>query len=508
MCDPASTGDVGIPDTQAAPPLALPNHFLGSRRRRLWELPGQALCPVIGACLPLAVLRKRIGKALGGEAMVLDYELHCGAIQECRQRGRIAELLHRELDLRYALSIRHAARLKTTVQLRDWWKQQATGAEVAGALWACLTHPRCDGLLQDEVLQDIHMLQHQVGSSHRADLQRIEALAHENGVLAAELGRAQQRSSHLLAERDRRIEELLAQQVRHRAELVLRDSRLAALQSELDTLHATQPALRQALQRERLLQEGRERIQQLEHSLQRLRRELRQALSSGPSLPLSTAGKLPGQDAASAIGSGHLPGHSPAAPLLTAGDLQGTAEGRSAPVPLEDRSVLCVGGRAATVPVYRRLIEARGARFLHHDGGEEHAVTLLDATLAAADLVICQTGCISHDAYWRVKEHCKRHGKRCVFVDQPSRSGLVRALTQLGGPWGASGGDSAASLGASAGTSPPLSPSAPSPSSPPAPRPPSSSSSILSNDMPDGPPFHRTAERDAAARLTSEDTHR
>jgi len=73
-----------------------------------------------------------------------------------------------------------------------------------------------------------------------------------------------------------------------------------------------------------------------------------------------------------------------------------------------------------------------GGRFLHHDGGEEDAVAMLDASLAAADLVICQTGCISHDAYWRVKDHCKRHGKRCVFVDKPSASSLQRALDKLG----------------------------------------------------------------------------
>ncbi len=83
------------------------------------------------------------------------------------------------------------------------------------------------------------------------------------------------------------------------------------------------------------------------------------------------------------------------------------------------------------MPVYRQLIERTGGRFLHHDGGEEDAHARLDANLAAADLVICQTGCISHDAYWRVKEHCKRHGKRCVFVDKPSASSLQRALGQI-----------------------------------------------------------------------------
>ena len=111
------------------------------------------------------------------------------------------------------------------------------------------------------------------------------------------------------------------------------------------------------------------------------------------------------------------------------------ADAPSAPEPtparLDNQSVLCVGGRAASVPVYRKLIERTGGRFLHHDGGDEQGVTQLESTLSAADLVICQTGCVSHDAYWRVKDHCKRTGKRCVFVETPSRAALQRALDGL-----------------------------------------------------------------------------
>ncbi|HEV8688835.1 MAG TPA: DUF2325 domain-containing protein, partial [Ideonella sp.] len=81
--------------------------------------------------------------------------------------------------------------------------------------------------------------------------------------------------------------------------------------------------------------------------------------------------------------------------------------------------------------VYRKLIERVGARFLHHDGGHEDGTSQLDATLDSADLVICQTGCISHNAYWRVKDHCKRTGKRCLFVDNPSSTSLRRALADL-----------------------------------------------------------------------------
>lgn len=49
------------------------------------------------------------------------------------------------------------------------------------------------------------------------------------------------------------------------------------------------------------------------------------------------------------------------------------------------------------------------------DGVDEAA---LEASLAAADMVICQTGCLSHNAYWRVHDHCQRTGKTCVLVAQ------------------------------------------------------------------------------------------
>ncbi|MFZ4624568.1 MAG: DUF2325 domain-containing protein [Rhodoferax sp.] len=97
---------------------------------------------------------------------------------------------------------------------------------------------------------------------------------------------------------------------------------------------------------------------------------------------------------------------------------------------LQQRSVLCVGGRTQGIPVYREVVENRGARFTHHDGGEEEKAGRLERQLQAADLVICQVGCISHAAYWRVKAHCKRTGKPCLFVEMPSRSALERALGQ------------------------------------------------------------------------------
>ncbi|WP_258000824.1 DUF2325 domain-containing protein [Janthinobacterium sp. ROICE36] len=97
-----------------------------------------------------------------------------------------------------------------------------------------------------------------------------------------------------------------------------------------------------------------------------------------------------------------------------------------------EKAVLYVGSyltqAADGALMAQQAIEQAGGRFLHHAGGDAGAddAAALEAGLVAADLVICQTGCVSHDAYWRVHDHCKRTGKQCVLVDQPQAMQFVR----------------------------------------------------------------------------------
>src|SRR5450830_1396092 len=99
---------------------------------------------------------------------------------------------------------------------------------------------------------------------------------------------------------------------------------------------------------------------------------------------------------------------------------------------VREKAVLYVGSyltqAADGALMAQQAVEQAGGRFLHHTGGDDGAddVATLEAGLVAADLVICQTGCVSHDAYWRVHDHCKRTGKQCVLVDQPQAMHFVR----------------------------------------------------------------------------------
>ena len=44
--------------------------------------------------------------------------------------------------------------------------------------------------------------------------------------------------------------------------------------------------------------------------------------------------------------------------------------------------------------------------------------------------MICPAGCLNHNAYGIVKDHCKRTGKRCVYHDRPSAASFARGLAQ------------------------------------------------------------------------------
>jgi hypothetical protein len=368
-----------------------------SRRRRVWELSHASHCPLVGVGLPLNGLRKLVEKVTGGKVLHDDYDIHVGTVSECALRTPVADAVQKELERRYAQHIQRFRAAKTTEQVEAMWAAAVAAGDVAGAFWAGLSHPRCTVALEEKMCRDIHMVQHQAGACARADLNKFNAIVADHTRLEREVVRLQERCNALAHEKAldaERHEQLL---MTARAATIARDGDVATLRAELARLQASIPDLDT---RERMA----ERIVQLEAREQALRAQMAELKTLRPAAPDAEAVPAPAAEPV-------------AVPVAM-------------PVRLHNRAVLCVGGRSSSVPIYRTMIERVGAQFAHHDGGLEDSSSQLDASLAAADLVICQTGCISHSAYWRVKDHCKRHGKRCVFVDNPSVSSLARGLQE------------------------------------------------------------------------------
>jgi hypothetical protein len=371
-----------------------------SRRRRLWELGHACHCPLVGVGFPLGVLRKLVDKVTSGKVVADDYEVHVGAVTECANRNRLSEALQKELERRYAAVLLRFRGAKTTEQVGELWRTAVANGDVAGAFWAGLTHPRCSSELEEQMCRDLHMVQHQAGACVRADIGKFNATLAENARLTHDLGKAQQRAAALLADKSADAERHATQLMQLRAQLVGKDSMIDSLRTELEQLKESIPGLEtRAKLAERLAQMD-ERERALRQQIAELKTEALRAVE--PPAPIQEETR------------------------------QVVEHVMKMPLRLSDRAVLCVGGRSGNVATYRELIEQQGAQFAHHDGGLEDNANRLDASLAAADLVICQTGCMSHGAYWRVQDHCKRTGTRCVFIDNPSISSLARGLEQAG----------------------------------------------------------------------------
>ena len=376
----------------------------GSRRRKLWEVAHKFHCPIIGTCFAVDELRGLMKKVMHLPPKTSDFVLHTTAVGTCEARSPLSEILQKHLEKRFQLTIRRFAQAKTCEALETLWcEATASGCEIPAALWATWTHPACDSVLEQAVYGDIHMIQHQIGTGTRADLKTLKHLHHENRHLRAQLEKTREENEVLRSDKATETHALGGRIVELRAELAGRDACIAKLTGQIEQLRETLPDLkdRQTLLRRASDAEARAAAlsassASLEHEIKRLRGLLGHAEET--IMQLAASDELPTQEA-SPRNDG-----------------------------LSGKCVLCVGGRSNLVDAYRQLIEEQGGRFLHHDGGLEESLHRIDGALAAADLVICQAGCISHNAYWRVKEQCKRTGKRCLFVKGSGVSSFGRIV--------------------------------------------------------------------------------
>ena len=108
-----------------------------------------------------------------------------------------------------------------------------------------------------------------------------------------------------------------------------------------------------------------------------------------------------------------------------------TQEGCRSDTNLCGRCILYVGGRSRQCAQFRTLVERQNGQFIHHDGGLHGGRLRLGSLLPQADAVLCPLDCVSHDAENRVKQFCKRHGKRLVLLPRSSLAAFTRGLNEL-----------------------------------------------------------------------------
>ena len=354
------------------------------KRRRLWQLTAQAHELLLAMSFTPEELRREAVRSLGqvhrGQCVLKghDVDVLYGVVHDMLTRNPLSEAMHKRLDERHALAVRQLTALRDAEALRAAWANALRADTLSSALWALLTHSLGE-TVETAVLYDA----------------RHWVFAHARRSVRLKQAQAQT--------------ETRAQEARQRADQL--QSRLSAHQQQ------SNEALGQA----------RAEIARLQGELKR-----RQDLTVESASPAAVHRTEPRAEAPKVKPRSEPPADV-ALPAVAAAP---AAEGVDSPAPglppigVDGRRVLCVGGIQHAVARYRGRIEKLGGRFEHHDGGVEDSVHALDARLNRADVVLCQTACINHEAYHRVKRHCERTGTPCVYLDRPSLARLDRALAQ------------------------------------------------------------------------------
>lgn len=380
-------------------------------RRRLAGLDPQLHCSVLGTCLPMDELRRRLRPVLAVDGLS-DLDLHHEAVRLASQDAEVGRLLHKALDRRHAAVLQRFAGARDDAALARLWDEALQAGEVPGAYWAVLTHRQATPALRQRVFGEVHMLSHQLGASHRAELRRLAALEAEHAEARVRAERQQQRLLTLAAERDAALAELGALQ-----------GALGALQQALATLRAqvaaAEPPCGAALAdavavqtRRRELAEG--ALQAARDEAARLATELQHLRGQAAVL---------GQELAAAeqqLRDGLAP-----------------AEGPTPVAALQGRRVLYVGGRPSSQPAIRALVQRAGGDYQRHDGGLEDRKGLLAAALAWADWVVFPVDCVDHDSALALKRACQRQGRRFAALRSAGVASFAAALQAEAGGAGA-----------------------------------------------------------------------
>ena len=429
MSAPALHRKVLVSALAAPETRRLPVTRAAQRRVRLWELDDKHHCPVIGSCLTADELTRLARRFFPWVDSDSAFAVHVEAVNQAKTRNPLSEAMQAALERKYRAQISRFKQAASDQELlREWLDHYARG-EVAGALWAAVTHRAASAKLRQRVFADVHMLSHQIGAGLAADARRLARVQGECGAAQAALERQKRLQAESEAALRLQLRDAQAECDRLRrgnTQLGRLQQRLAEFESgsvmvdighKLLTLQAENSELIAAAQRgwalKKTLQAAHREAQAVARERDLLQLE-RDALARLLSLGDGGSGGSGELDKAGEVGC--------AAECERCEHFDGAVAGQC---------VLYVGGRSALLAQYRALADRLGVRLVHHDGGREESLARLPEMINGADAVVCPTDCVSHSAYYQLKRQCKRSGKPCLLFKGASVSGFAVALARL-----------------------------------------------------------------------------
>lgn len=385
-------------------------------RAKLWDLPRNLHCPVIGTCLDVSELRRLAIKARCEPANPLsDYDVHVSFVMAAEDKNALSLATHKMLEKKYAAFVRRFSKAKSTQQLAEMWEYAIARGETRGAFWALLTHAKCDSDLRKRTYEEVHMISHQIGAGQRADMQRLAEAETELSHLQKEFETLYSRTRAQIEERELRIQEMRETLSERDTELLQLKTKNEALQQQLET-NTRRVSASNIIE----LEQQANRLEQAEGASQRWQQASEKAHETIASLEQHLNDKE-----AECLAMERVLQET----LSTCDTCEG---GNCSTCPdLQGQRVLCVGGRNQLLNHYRSLVDKCNGSFNHHDGGQEDSRARLEAMLSSADSVVCATDCVSHDAYYRLKRACKKQNKPLFYLTNSGISSFARTIEDV-----------------------------------------------------------------------------
>lgn len=365
------------------------------RRVKLWEIEPGIHCSIIGTYLDrhdLHHITRKVRISFREDAR--DYEVHSYFVEAAAKPDVAGRLLHKALDAKHSAALRRVRALREG-ELWDYWRETCGCGRVAGGYWALLSWSHVPRGLKLHAFGDIHMLSHVMVGQNRGDAHALVAAEARVDTLARRLERVRRDRDAALSQRDARIAGLEGELREARAHFVRFVTRPS---SQTPTGEPGNRERRRRDKQERRIEATRARLRSAEAEIAHLCSCLEHV----------------------------APVNAPDAQQSDVGD-NGAMALR---VPCNGLC-LYIGGRTALRQFLEARAESRRVRLLHHDGGLEDSIRLLDDMVPKADIVFCPVDCISHGACVRAKALARRFAKPFVPLKSASASYFARTIDRF-----------------------------------------------------------------------------
>jgi Uncharacterized protein conserved in bacteria (DUF2325) len=366
-----------------------------SKRRKLWDLRGGFQCSIVGTCFSqddLIRLAPKCGVRIAVNAP--EYDVHSYFVQHACSPGPVARALNKLLDQRYSGIIRKVDGCGSDADLNEFWSVEFAAGRIPGAYWALLSLNSLPSSVETRIFGEVHMLSHVLGRVTHSEAGRASELKARTDDLEARLQRSSERNRQIALERDtlrtKLEEQLLVGTQRH----------LAYVAGNLRSRPRHVSGMLQ--RRDRTLIAARERARASERQVEALTNQLTRMTLL---VDQRANERAPYCKAAEACVD------------AVKADLA--------------KRVLYIGGRTGAIQQLRRVAAKSQSEFIHHDGGEEHALARIDGLIAGCDVVFCPVDCVSHSACLRAKQLCRKFAKPFVPLRSSGASSFERALNAL-----------------------------------------------------------------------------